>query len=84
MWRSIHLTLLQRVSESLAHVCDCLCCANGKAFLGGMQQAAFLKAIGKFLLMWELPALSQTNEKPKTGITLERKVFANWFSLSVE
>lgn len=73
MWRSIHFTLLQRVSESLAHACACLCCANGKAFLRGMQQAAFLKAIGKFLLLWELPALSQANEKPKIAVKLEEK-----------
>lgn len=45
--------------------------------LRGMQQAAFLKAIGKFLLMWELRALSQTNEKTKTGIRYKRKVSAN-------
>lgn len=71
-------------SENFAHVCACLCCANGEAFLRGMRQAAFLKAVGKFLLMWESPALSQANKKTEIGIKCERKVPAHWFSLCWE
>lgn len=50
-------------SENVAHVCVCLHCANGEAFLRGMQQAAFLKAIGKFLPTWESSALSQADDE---------------------
>lgn len=70
-------------SENAAHVCACLLCANGKASLGGMLQAAFLKA-NRNSAMWESPTLSQANEKPKIRIRCKREVPANCFSLHME
>lgn len=82
MWRSVHFSLLQRLFRNVAHACAC--CANGEASLRGMCQATFLKANGKFLLMWESPTLSQAKEKLETGIKYERKTPAKWFLLCVE
>lgn len=71
-------------SEDVAHACACSCRANGKAFLRGMRQAAFLKAVGKFLPMWESPTLSQANENPEVGISCESQASGDWVSLRRE